>query len=103
MTIPAIEEANRRALQAAESGDSDTLGAALDARATAIAALVRLEPSPELAQHLASAIQTGKVLNNALSALKARIRTEGGRAAQLQAGLSAGLAAPPKTHIDYHG
>lgn len=98
-----VEEATSQALEAAECSDPDTLETALGARALAIAALARMDPSPELAQRLASAIEAGDVLSGALAALKVHIRTEGARVAQIQAGLSAGLAAPAATHIDYRG
>jgi hypothetical protein len=92
-----IEEADRSALIAAGHGDVIGLRAALQYRARAIASLMRMPPSQELAARLARTIASGKLLDQKLSTLKMRIRTDAARFAAIQA---SGIEAPSRSLID---
>jgi len=95
-----LEEADRRALAAAENADVTALAAAMTARATAIASLAGAPASPELATRIASSIEAGAALHHRLSALKVRLRTDHARVARIQSGLVAGRM-PARNSIDY--
>ena len=101
--MTALEEATARSLAAAETGDLAGLKEALSTRDTAIAALIDVAPSVELATSLGAAIQAGDEVFRALQAFKLRATFESRRLAQVEAGLVYGLGAGPEPTIDYRG
>jgi len=97
-----IEEAERNALNAASNTDLTALQAALQARGEAISELGRTPPSEELANRLIRAIAVGNALDQKLSTLKVRLRTNAARIAAIQIGWT-GNEASSRTCIDCHG
>ena len=99
-----VEQADQRALAATRAGDLVALGTALAARAQAIAALSFDTPSPALAKRLAAAFESGKLIEDALRALKLRLSLESSRLAQLRDGFRTILRAPDSPpRIDFQG
>jgi hypothetical protein len=102
-----IEEAEQSALNAASEGDLIALQAALQARRAAISEFSRkpldtAAASEELVNWLTCAIATGNSLDQKLSALNVRLRTNAARIAAIQAAC-AGIEAPSRTSIDCRG
>jgi len=97
-----IEQAEQSALDAASQGDLNALQAALQARRAAISEFSRIPPSEKLADRLTCAIANGNSLDQKLSTLRVRLRTNAARIAVIQAGCS-GIDAPPRARIDCRG
>jgi hypothetical protein len=95
-----IEETTCDALSATEEGDLAALTAALNRRASAVALLGRMPPSQELASRMDSAIALGKILDQRMSALKARIRSDTARLASIEAVATSAEDAPPPSVIN---
>jgi hypothetical protein len=100
MTLNQIAE---RAIDAADTGDLDSIKRALGERVAAIAKLLAEPPSEEQAVRLRTAIEDGNAIDGALVACKLRFGFESGQLSQLKSGLNAGLGSPIDPHIDYRG
>ena len=98
-----LEQADERTLNAVRSGDLAALQTALLARADAIEELSLAPASPRLAGRVSAAIEAGKIVEDALRAIKLRLGMEGARLAQFQTGFTTGLGAGPRRRLDCRG
>jgi hypothetical protein len=97
-----LQQTTRRIQKAAEAQDLEALQAASIERATAIAALASIVPTPTLREAVAASIAAGDEARRAIHSIRQRIRKDSRRLANIQHGFLRALL-PSAHRIDCKG
>jgi hypothetical protein len=98
-----LEQTTWRVIAAAEALDPAALETAAKERATAIAALSSVPPTPALLDQVAASIAAGEEAKRALRAIKQRIRKDSRRLAHIQTGFLRALTPVASHQVDCEG
>jgi hypothetical protein len=98
-----LEQSTRRILMAVQSQDLEMLQAASKERASIIALLAAVPPTPTLCEAVAASIVAGEEAQKAIHAIRHRVRKDSRRLANIEHGFLRVLQPSPIPQIDYKG